>query len=219
MLDPEYKGKLQYSTPGEAGDGTAVLVELQHVLGDQGALDYLADNIAFGLKARKMSRPEIRDRVAATLDLVGMGVYARRFPRELSGGQQQRVAIARPLAIRPNVLLLDEPLSALDAALREDMVAELLRCGVAHGAHRARDDGRLRTVRHLPGAGDRFRALPRRANAFAARGHGPRVPVVPLRQHGDLPQRGFLVLAVGRAAGLRQVVLPEALPSLAWAPA
>ncbi|MFI9451302.1 ABC transporter ATP-binding protein [Amycolatopsis sp. NPDC052450] len=84
-------------------------------------------NVAFGLKARKTPRAETASRVAEALDLVGMGKYARRYPRELSGGQQQRVALARALAIRPRVLLLDEPLSALDAALREDMVAELLR--------------------------------------------------------------------------------------------
>ncbi|WP_410654676.1 ABC transporter ATP-binding protein [Amycolatopsis sp. lyj-112] len=84
-------------------------------------------NVAFGLKARKTPRAETASRVTEALELVGMGKYARRFPRELSGGQQQRVALARALAIRPRVLLLDEPLSALDAALREDMVAELLR--------------------------------------------------------------------------------------------
>jgi 2-aminoethylphosphonate transport system ATP-binding protein len=87
----------------------------------------VADNVAFGLKAHRVSRGEISRRVGEVLDMVGMGSYAKRFPRELSGGQQQRVAIARALAIRPEVLLLDEPLSALDAALREDMVAELLR--------------------------------------------------------------------------------------------
>ncbi|MBB1153558.1 ABC transporter ATP-binding protein [Amycolatopsis dendrobii] len=87
----------------------------------------VADNVAFGLKARKTRRADVPKRVGEVLELVGMSEYARRYPRELSGGQQQRVALARALAIRPNVLLLDEPLSALDAALREDMVAELLR--------------------------------------------------------------------------------------------
>ncbi|MER6211201.1 ABC transporter ATP-binding protein [Streptomyces sp. NPDC001642] len=85
------------------------------------------DNVAFGLKARKVPRGEIRTRVAEALEMVGMGEYARRHPRELSGGQQQRVAIARALAIRPGVLLLDEPLSALDAQLRSGMLAELAR--------------------------------------------------------------------------------------------
>ncbi|PWG13474.1 2-aminoethylphosphonate ABC transport system ATP-binding subunit PhnT [Streptomyces sp. V2] len=85
------------------------------------------DNVAFGLKARRVDRGEIRRRVGEALELTGMGAYARRRPRELSGGQQQRVAIARALAIRPEVLLLDEPLSALDARLRSEMLAELAR--------------------------------------------------------------------------------------------
>ncbi|MGW1065701.1 ABC transporter ATP-binding protein [Streptomyces aureus] len=85
------------------------------------------DNVAFGLRARGAAKGEIRRRVTETLEMTGMAAYARRHPRELSGGQQQRVAIARALAIRPGVLLLDEPLSALDARLRSDMLAELAR--------------------------------------------------------------------------------------------
>ncbi|GHI07435.1 2-aminoethylphosphonate ABC transport system ATP-binding subunit PhnT [Streptomyces cellostaticus] len=85
------------------------------------------ENVAFGLKARKAPKGEIRGRVAEALEMTGMAAYARRFPRELSGGQQQRVAIARALAIRPEVLLLDEPLSALDARLRSGMLTELAR--------------------------------------------------------------------------------------------
>ncbi|UFQ15844.1 MULTISPECIES: ABC transporter ATP-binding protein [Streptomyces] len=87
----------------------------------------VADNVAFGLKARKTARAEIPGRVAEALEMTGMAAYAKRFPRELSGGQQQRVAIARALAVRPGVLLLDEPLSALDAQLRSGMLAELAR--------------------------------------------------------------------------------------------
>ncbi|MEU9541375.1 ATP-binding cassette domain-containing protein [Streptomyces mirabilis] len=85
------------------------------------------DNVAFGLRAQKVAKGEIRGRVAEALEMTGMAAYARRHPRELSGGQQQRVAIARALAIRPGVLLLDEPLSALDAQLRSGMLAELAR--------------------------------------------------------------------------------------------
>ncbi|MGW3266589.1 ABC transporter ATP-binding protein [Streptomyces sp. NPDC001056] len=85
------------------------------------------ENVAFGLRARGTARSEIRRRVAEALEMTGMAAYARRHPRELSGGQQQRVAIARALAIRPGVLLLDEPLSALDARLRSGMLAELAR--------------------------------------------------------------------------------------------
>ncbi|MDJ0461084.1 ABC transporter ATP-binding protein [Streptomyces sp. H27-C3] len=85
------------------------------------------DNVAFGLKAQKAPTAEIPGRVAEALEMTGMAAYAKRYPRELSGGQQQRVAIARALAIRPGVLLLDEPLSALDAQLRSGMLAELAR--------------------------------------------------------------------------------------------
>ncbi|PRH77603.1 2-aminoethylphosphonate ABC transport system ATP-binding subunit PhnT [Streptomyces solincola] len=87
----------------------------------------VADNVAFGLRARRTPKAETAARTAEALELTGMGAYARRHPRELSGGQQQRVAIARALAIRPDVLLLDEPLSALDAGLRSGMLAELAR--------------------------------------------------------------------------------------------
>ncbi|KZM74768.1 ABC transporter ATP-binding protein [Nocardia terpenica] len=85
----------------------------------------VADNVAFGLKAQRVPRGEIGARVTEALEMVGMGGYAKRLPRELSGGQQQRVAIARALAIRPKVLLLDEPLAALDAQLRQSMLTEL----------------------------------------------------------------------------------------------
>ncbi|MEV0369125.1 ABC transporter ATP-binding protein [Streptomyces sp. NPDC050636] len=87
----------------------------------------VAENVAFGLKAQKTPRAEIAGRVAEALEMTGMAGYADRHPRELSGGQQQRVAIARALAIRPGVLLLDEPLSALDSQLRSGMLAELAR--------------------------------------------------------------------------------------------
>jgi 2-aminoethylphosphonate transport system ATP-binding protein len=83
------------------------------------------DNVAFGLRARGTDQEVIRTRVPECLGLVGMSKYAKRYPRELSGGQQQRVAIARALAIRPQVLLLDEPLSALDAQIRRSMLDEL----------------------------------------------------------------------------------------------
>jgi 2-aminoethylphosphonate transport system ATP-binding protein len=83
------------------------------------------ENVAFGLRARGAAADLIRERVPECLRMVGMAQYARRYPRELSGGQQQRVAIARALAIRPQVLLLDEPLSALDAQIRRSMLDEL----------------------------------------------------------------------------------------------
>jgi 2-aminoethylphosphonate transport system ATP-binding protein len=85
----------------------------------------VAENVAFGLRARKAPAKLIAERVPDCLRMVGMSAYLDRYPRELSGGQQQRVAIARALAIQPQVLLLDEPLSALDAQIRRSMVEEL----------------------------------------------------------------------------------------------
>ncbi|MFV0334486.1 MAG: ABC transporter ATP-binding protein [Tropicimonas sp.] len=81
----------------------------------------VADNIAFGLKLRRQSRSEIERAVSNALDQVGLAGFEDRFQRNLSGGQQQRVALARVLVTRPRILLLDEPLSALDKALREEM--------------------------------------------------------------------------------------------------
>ena len=85
------------------------------------------ENVAFGLRVRRTPEAAIREQVGACLRMVGMEAFAKRYPRELSGGQQQRVAIARALAIRPEVLLLDEPLSALDAQIRLSMLEELSR--------------------------------------------------------------------------------------------
>ncbi|MBW4489159.1 MAG: ABC transporter ATP-binding protein [Trichocoleus desertorum ATA4-8-CV12] len=83
------------------------------------------DNIAFGLRIKRQSRAEIRDRVGEALKLVKMESYTQRFPAQLSGGQQQRVALARALVNRPAVVLLDEPLGALDLKLRKEMQVEL----------------------------------------------------------------------------------------------
>jgi putative spermidine/putrescine transport system ATP-binding protein len=85
----------------------------------------VAQNVAFGLEMRSLSRVEIEARVAETLRLVRLDGYGARLPRQLSGGQQQRVALARALAIRPDLLLLDEPLSNLDAKLREQVRVEI----------------------------------------------------------------------------------------------
>jgi iron(III) transport system ATP-binding protein len=83
-------------------------------------------NVAFGLEERKLSRAEIERRTADALDLVGLRELAARRPSQISGGQQQRIALARTIAIEPKVLLLDEPLSNLDAKLRIHMRTELL---------------------------------------------------------------------------------------------
>ncbi len=87
----------------------------------------IEENVAFGLRARRAAEAVVSERVRECLRLVGMLDFLGRYPRELSGGQQQRVAIARALAIRPSVLLLDEPLSALDAQIRRNMLEELAR--------------------------------------------------------------------------------------------
>ena len=84
-----------------------------------------AQNVAFGLEMRNVPPAERARRVAEALDLVGLSGFADRHPKRMSGGQQQRVALARALVIKPSILLLDEPLSNLDAKLREEMQIEL----------------------------------------------------------------------------------------------
>jgi len=93
----------------------------------------VADNVSFGLEMRQVAKDERARRVGETLALVGLTGLADRYPAQLSGGQQQRVALARALVIRPELLLLDEPLSNLDAKLREEMQVELLRIQRAIG--------------------------------------------------------------------------------------
>jgi spermidine/putrescine transport system ATP-binding protein len=88
------------------------------------------DNVAFGLKMRRIGQDEIRQRVASSLEMVNLQGFEKRKVTDLSGGEQQRVALARALATRPRLLMFDEPLGALDRALREDLLNELR--GILH---------------------------------------------------------------------------------------
>ncbi|KOY54036.1 ABC transporter ATP-binding protein [Streptomyces sp. XY332] len=91
------------------------------------------DNVAFGLRVRKVGAAQRRERAAELLDLVGLPDHGDRYPHQMSGGQQQRVALARALALRPRVLLLDEPLSALDAKVRANLRDEIRRLQLSLG--------------------------------------------------------------------------------------
>ena len=165
----------------------------------------VAENVAFGLKAKRRPRAEVRARVADALELTGMGDYARRYPRELSGGQQQRVAIARALAIQPKGLLLDEPLSALDAQLRSGMLAEIARL------HRELPDVTILYVTH-----DQVEALTL-ADRIAVMNEARLVDVGTSRELYQRPQLAFTAGFVGNA-NLLPVTVAEIIEQAAGEP-
>src|SRR5205823_3939198 len=128
----------------------------------------VAENVGFGLEVRRLPRAEIRDKVDRILDVVRMRALRDRYPAELSGGQQQRVALARAIVVQPDVLLLDEPLSNLDANLRDEMRYAIPRARFADAtALRGRLTFSLRPQsvhlhRHPPPPSDRAAVLPGR---------------------------------------------------------
>jgi 2-aminoethylphosphonate transport system ATP-binding protein len=182
----------------------------------------VADNVAFGLKARAAPKKLIEERVDDALRVVGMQKFLTRYPRELSGGQQQRVAIARALAVRPRVLLLDEPLSALDAQIRRSMIEEIARLHadlpgltilyVTHDQSEALTladriailkDGSLSAIGRTS---DLYRRPP---NRFAAEFLG-RANLLPVVVEGDVRKQGMVAV---RAGDDRLVVACDGAPS------
>ena len=182
----------------------------------------VADNVAFGLKARGAPKKLIEERVDDALRIVGMQKFLTRYPRELSGGQQQRVAIARALAVRPRVLLLDEPLSALDAQIRRSMVEEIARLHadlpgltilyVTHDQSEALTladriailkDGSLSAIGRTS---DLYRRPP---NRFAAEFFG-RANLLPVVVEGGVRKQGMVAV---RAGDDRLVVACDGAPS------
>jgi sulfate transport system ATP-binding protein len=144
----------------------------------------VADNVAFGLRVRRRPRAEVRSRVAELLDLVQLEGLAGRYPSQLSGGQRQRMALARALAVEPQVLLLDEPFGALDARVRKDLRTWL---------RRLHDETHVTTllVTH-----DQEEAM-EVADRIVVVNHGRIEQVGPARELYDRPRNEFVMSFVG----------------------
>ncbi len=155
----------------------------------------VAGNVEFGLRMAGTARAARRTRAAAALDLVGLASFATRRPRELSGGQQQRVALARALAIEPDVLLLDEPLSALDAKLRDELRIEMRILQRRLGTTAV-------FVTH-----DQAEALAM-ADQVAVMDHGRIAQLGPPEDVFERPKTPFVAEFVGRSARLRGTAEP-----------
>ncbi len=151
------------------------------------------DNIAFGLKIRKLPRDEIRRKVKEVLELVKLSGLENRYPRQLSGGQQQRVALARALVIEPKVLLLDEPLSNLDAKLREEMRFEI------------RDLQRRLKITTIYVTHDQAEAMAL-ADRIAIMNHGKIVQIGPPKEIYECPKDRFVASFIGIANFIKGVV-------------
>jgi putative spermidine/putrescine transport system ATP-binding protein len=185
----------------------------------------VAENIAFGLEMRGMARPEREQKTREAMALVGLKGFEERYPRRMSGGQQQRVALARALVIKPALLLLDEPLSNLDAKLREEMQSELRQIQrsvgtttilVTHDQHEAMalsdrivlmNQGRVEQI----GAPDAVYGRP--ASTFVANFLGKtNVLQATADAHGVVSVDGFALAVPGAAAGpVAIAVRPERL--------
>ena len=183
------------------------------------------DNVAFGLRMKKLPATAVDERVRTALHLVNLDHETRRLPRQLSGGQQQRVALARALVNRPAVLVLDEPLSALDQALRARMQSELRRVQRESGVtfvHITHDQNEALSLADRIGVmrAGRFEqvATPREiyaapANAFVAAFVGPNnVLTATIRTDGALELDGGAVIPLHTTLGAGTTVLLAVRP-------